>query len=299
MEIMRASRFAFLCLFVCGCFSSGLAAPTPQALQINAPSKQVAVYGAKLRYFDVGNGPVIILLHGLGGDANGWSATLPALASKYRVIALDQIGFGQSDKPFLQYRVATYVDFLDGFMRALKIERAALVGNSLGGWIAAAYALAHPQKVTKLVLVDAAGFAIPAEVNVRSLLFPATREGVRQLAGLIFYNRELFTSDAAVDLLFAQRIVNNDGYAIEKLTESIARNEDVLDGKLGAIKQPTLIVWGREDKLTPLLFAERFKREIPQAQLVIIERCGHVPQIEKPVEFNAALMKFLGEPAAN
>jgi triacylglycerol lipase len=253
------------------------------------------VFGAKIHYQEAGSGPVVILLHGLGGDAGNWTPTIAPLAQKYRVIVPDQIGFGRSDKPFLNYRVGTLVDFLDGFYRELKIDKATLVGNSLGGWAAAAFALAHPQKVERLVLVCSAGFALTASVDPRVLngLNPSTRDAIKQVMSLVFYNAQLFASDAAVDQFFARRVTAGDGYTIQRFIDSIGRGEDTLDGKLSAIKQPTLIIWGREDGLTPLALGERFKKEIAGSQLVIFEKCGHVPQLEKAAEFNTTLMKFL------
>src|SRR5262245_39605052 len=128
--------------------------------QSAAPAtKQVEIFGQKIVYVEAGSpsNPRVILLHGLGGDSSHWAMNVPALAEKYHVFALDQIGFGTSDKPGLNYRVAVLVEFLGGFFKKLGIEKATLVGNSLGGWTAAAFTLAEPQKVEKLVLVDAAG----------------------------------------------------------------------------------------------------------------------------------------------
>ncbi len=263
-------------------------------------SKEATIYGVKIHYLEAGSGPTVILLHGLGGNATNWFLNTSVLAQKFRVIVPDQIGFGRSAKPFLNYRVGTYVDFLDAFYKELKIERASLVGNSMGGWIAAAYALAHPERVERLVLVDAAGFAPPVDfdINRLSLLNPSTREGIKQLASLVFYNKQLFTSDAAIDLMLTQRIAAGDGYTIQSLNQSIARREDMLDNRLAAIKHPTLLIWGREDGLTPLAeFGERFKKEIPHSQLIVFGECGHVPQVEKAADFNAAVMKFLSTPS--
>ena len=109
----------------------------------------------------------------------------------------------------------------------------------------------------------------------------------------LFYNKQLFASDAAVDAFFTRRMTAGDGYTIQRFIDSIVHGEDVLDNKLSAIKHATLIVWGREDGLTPLAMGERFKKEIAGSELLIIEKCGHVPQLEKAAEFNAALMKFL------
>ncbi len=273
-------------------------APSASAAQA-APalsSKEASVFGQKIYYQEAGSGPVVVLLHGLGGNTHNWDLNVPELSRKFRVIVPDQIGFGGSDKPFINYRIGTYVDFLDMFLTQLKVERASLVGNSMGGWVAASYALKHPARVERLVLVDAAGFAPPKEFDLSSLsgLNPSTRDAMRQLAGLVFYNKTLSTNDAFVDAMLAARISAGDGYTIQRLVESIYRGEDMLDGRLSAIKQPTLILWGREDGLTPLAReGEKFKQGIPHAQLQVFEQCGHVPQVEKAVEFNAAVLKFL------
>jgi pimeloyl-ACP methyl ester carboxylesterase len=258
--------------------------------------REVVVFGQKIHYVEAGSGPVLVLLHGLGGNTANWAFNVPALAQKFRIVVPDQIGFGRSDKPFINYRIATYVDFLDKFLSELKIERASLVGNSMGGWVAASYAIKYPARVERVVLADAAGFAPPKEFNLSELsgLNPSTRDEMRRLATLVFYNKALFTSDAAVDVMLAARMSAGDGYTIERLVESIYRGEDMLDGRLSALKQPTLILWGREDGLTPFAReGERFKQGIPHAQLVIFEQCGHVPQVEKAAEFNAAVLKFL------
>ncbi|HWS55547.1 MAG TPA: alpha/beta fold hydrolase [Pyrinomonadaceae bacterium] len=275
-------------------FAATAAAQTTVAL----PAKEAVVFGQKIHYVDVGSGPVVVLLHGLGGNTTNWAFNTLPLSQKFRVIVPDQVGFGKSDKPLVNYRVGTYVDFLDKFLAGLKVERASLVGNSMGGWIAAAYALRHPSKVERLVLVDAAGFAPPKEFDLAALsgLNPSTRDDMKRLAGMVFYN-PLMKSDAAIDMLLTQRLSAGDGYTIQSLVESIHRGEDMLDGKLAALKQPVLIVWGREDGLTPLAReGEKFRRGIPHAELVVFEQCGHVPQVEKAAEFNAAVLKFLGAP---
>ncbi|HEX7318293.1 MAG TPA: alpha/beta hydrolase [Pyrinomonadaceae bacterium] len=290
MKQHRQVLFALL-FTLCLAATATAQAPVPQA------QKEAVVFGQKIKYVDAGSGPVVVLLHGLGGNSTNWAFNTPALAQKFRVVVPDQIGFGQSDKPLINYRVGTYVDFLDKFLAELKVERVTLVGNSMGGWVAALYALRYPSKVERLVLVDAAGFAPPKEFDLNALagLNPSTREEMKRLAGMVFYN-PLFKSDAAIDLLLAQRLSAGDGYTIQRLVESIHHGDDMLDGKLGAIKQPALIVWGRDDGLTPLAReGEKFKREMPSARFVVFEQCGHVPQVEKVSEFNAALLKFLSQ----
>jgi triacylglycerol lipase len=126
--------------------------------------KTITVFGQTIHYFDMGSGPVVVLLHGLGSRKDDWLPVLEPMAQKYRLLVPDQIGFGKSDKPLLDYSVQTYVDFLNEFLRQLKVEKASLVGESLGGWIAALYVAeigggSHLIPVEKLVLVDAAGHA--------------------------------------------------------------------------------------------------------------------------------------------
>ena len=178
-------------------------------------SKETTVFGQKIHYVEAGSGPTVILLHGLGGSSEVWQFNLTALAEKYHVVVPDQIGFGKSDKPLVNYRIRTYVDFLDQFCKQLKIERASLVGNSMGGWIATAFTAAFPDRVDKLVLVDAAGYAPPKDIDTRTFyaLNPTTREGTRVLLGKVFYNK-LFQTDAAVEQAIASRLAAGDGYTV-------------------------------------------------------------------------------------
>ena len=256
--------------------------------------KDVVVFGQKIHYVEDGAGPAVILLHGLGGSSQVWQLNIAPLAEKFHVFVPDQIGFGKSDKPLVNYRIRTYVDFLDQFCKQLKIERATLIGNSMGGWIAAHFAAAFPDRVDKLVLEDAAGYAPPKDFDTRVFygLNPTTREGMKVLIAKVFYNK-MFLTDAAIDQAIAGRLAAGDGFTIKSITESIIRGEDFLDAEVKTIKQPTLLVWGREDGLTPLADGERFKRDIAGSQLAVIDQCGHVPNVEKAAEFNAIILKFL------
>jgi pimeloyl-ACP methyl ester carboxylesterase len=312
----RAQRQLLISLVsVTALILGGSVAPAAQQREVNTSSTAFArgiqttipqsegtatVYGVKIHYVEAGSGPVVVLLHGLGGNTTNWAFNIAPLAHKYRVIVPDQIGFGQSDKPPINYRINTYVDFLDAFLKGLKIERASLVGNSMGGWVAAAYTIAHPEKVERLVLVDAAGFSFAPGFDTGQLikLNPSTREGMKELVSRVFYNKLIFMSDAFIDASMAARINAGDGHTIRSITESIIRREDFLDNRLAAIKQPTLIIWGREDGLLPLADGQRFQKEISNSQLIVFDQCGHVPQIEKATDFNTALLKFLAAPPA-
>lgn len=271
------------------------ASVTTFASQATTPvEKDTLVFGQKIYYVEAGSGPTVILLHGLGGSARGWQPNIGPLAEKFHVIAIDQIGFGKSDKPLTNYRIRTYVDFLDQFCKQQKITRASLVGSSMGGWIAVLFAAAFPDRVDKIVLADAAGYAPPKDIDPRIFyaLNPTTREGMKALTAKVFYNK-FFLTDAAIDVSMAARLAAGDGYTIKSITESIIRGEDFLDETVKTVKHPTLIIWGREDGLTPLADGQRFNKDIAGSKLVVFDQCAHVPNFEKPAEFNTAVINFL------
>ncbi|HXX27840.1 MAG TPA: alpha/beta fold hydrolase [Terriglobales bacterium] len=265
--------------------SLALALPNPP------PEKVAVVYGQNIRYIEAGQGPAVILLHGLGAVKEIWTANWEALSAGHHVYALDQIGFGHSDKPLLEYKIATWVDFLHGFMQSENIHQATLVGNSLGGWIALEFAAQHPEMVDRLVLVDSAGLAWGQGGPVIDLN-PSSIAGWRTLLEALFYDKKM-VSDQFVLRVFTDHMRNNDGYTIERALAGFALAQ-FEDDKLGSIHLPTLVVWGREDELISVTRAEKFRNGIPGAKLVVFEQCGHVPQLEKPDDFNRAVLDFLG-----
>jgi pimeloyl-ACP methyl ester carboxylesterase len=268
------------------------------ALQAQAPQdKTIAVFGANIHYIEAGDSsrPVVILLHGLGSNTSAWQFNIRPLAQQFHVFAIDQIGFGQSDKPMLKYRAATYADFLDKFMSLAHIEKASLVGNSMGGWVAALTAIKYPNRVDKLVLADAAGIR-PDMVDMKlvdSLNF-STRDEVRELSKRVFYNQIIFGSDAAIEAAMQARVSAGDGYTINSLIESVKREEDFIDSRLAEIKTPTLVIWGAQDGLLKPSDGEKFNRGIAGSKLIVFDKCGHVPQLEKAADFNKAVLAFLG-----
>ncbi len=253
------------------------------------PEKTAVVYGQNIRYIEAGQGPAVILLHGLGSVKEIWSANIGALSAKYHVYAPDQIGFGHSDKPLLEYKIVTFVDFLQAFMQSQNISKATLVGNSLGGWIAIDFAAQHPEMVDKLVLVDSAG--LPWGKAPAVDLNPASLADMRTLLDSIFYGKKMVTEQFVLQA-FTNHVRNNDAYTIQRTLAGFAQNQ-FEDGKLSSIHAPTLVVWGREDELILVSSGEKLREGIPQAKLVIFEQCGHIPQLEKPAEFNQALIDFL------
>ena len=281
-----AAMLAAVSLFA---FSHNALAQSQPALPME---KGASVFGQNIRYDEAGEGPVVIFLHGLGAVKEIWMPSLAALAPNYHVYAIDQIGFGHSDKPLLDYKIATFVDFLQGFMKAQNISKATLVGNSLGGWIALDFAVQHPAMVERLVLVDSAGLPW-MKPNATVDLNASSEAATRTLLESLFYDKKMVTDDF-VRQVFVDRMRNNDGYTIQRTLAGFATPQ-FDDTKLGSIHAPTLLVWGREDELIPVASGEKLRDGISGAKLVVLEKCGHVPQIEKPAEFNQALLEFLGK----
>ncbi len=257
------------------------------------PQQEVLVKGRRIVYYEAGKGSVVILIHGLGADAHNWGANIGPLAANYRVIALDQIGYGQSEKPVMRYTVETFVDYLHDFMVALNIPKASLVGNSLGGWVALDFAIRHPKMVEKLVLVDAAGLhpAVPLKLPEGGLQ-TLTPRNTRWFFDLMTANKEWATADLGL-ISYESHAKNGDTYTVASSLAEMATGQEFEDYKLDKVKAPTLIIWGRDDMLLPMKMGEHFHQGIAGSQMIVIDGAAHVPMMGKPDEFNAAVIKFL------
>jgi pimeloyl-ACP methyl ester carboxylesterase len=266
--------------------------------QAKAKPGQIAhVRGHQIWYQDVGKGAPIVFLHGLGASSLSWLFTLPTFARHRRAIALDHIGHGRSDKPPLTYRITDFVDYLEGFLDQLNLSQVDLVGNSLGGWVAARLAVRRPELVRRLVLVGSAGLQPSPEIRARleKVPFaPRTLADTRTILSLCFYNKVRYVNRVSVTLSYLlRRLEANHGTVESVIAAASVDPEEWMDHLVGKVRAHTLVLWGRHDELMPLEFAERYAREIPGAQLEILEECGHVPQIEKPRDFNRVLADFL------
>jgi pimeloyl-ACP methyl ester carboxylesterase len=271
----------------------------PASGQGQPADKTITVFGEAIHYFDMGSGPVVVLLHGLGSRKEDWLPVLEPMAQKFRLLVPDQIGFGRSDKPLLDYSIQTYVDFLNEFLRQLKVEKASLVGESLGGWIAGLYVAeigggAHLIPVERLVLVDAAGLKQDKPIPD---LNPSSLAAMRGLMEAVFYDTSWLNEDA-LRKIFTDKLAAHDGYTVRSLLGNPALGTERLDDRLASIKVPTLVAWGKQDKLLPIGAGERYAAGIAGAKLVSFEKCGHVPPIEKTEEFVTAVAAFLSSSAS-
>ena len=270
-----------------------------------APAKQpedktIAVFGQTIHYWDVGSGPVLVLVHGLGSSKDGdWGKVVAPLSQKYRVIAPDQIGFGRSDKPLLDYKIQTYVDFLNEFLRELKVQKASLMGESLGGWISALYVVewsggAHLVPVEKLMLVDAAGLKQDKPIPN---LNPSTLADMHKLMEAVFYDTSWLTEEV-LQKAFADKLAKHDSYTVHSILTSPTLPAERLDDRLVNIHIPTLVLWGKEDALLPITSGERYAAGIPGAKFESFEQCGHVPPVEKTAAFLSAVEGFMNQASA-
>jgi pimeloyl-ACP methyl ester carboxylesterase len=271
----------------------------------------VDVEGLPIRYLVAGEGPPLVLLHGAGDNALDWRWVIPDLAATHRVYAPDLPGSPDSARPAADYSPAFFERFVAGFLDALEIGPATFVGNSFGGLIALRLALSEPARVTALVLVDSAGLgrAInPAftSVNVLGLSeaaipFWRTPVGAYQRAwgrtALLFAH-----SPRTVPrewLAEQRRLALSPGYLEAHMTVLRAQvgpvgQREVLVDRLPSLKMPTLVVWGARDRVFPESQAREAVARLPEGSLAIIPDCGHMPHVECPDRFLAALGEFIG-----
>jgi pimeloyl-ACP methyl ester carboxylesterase len=175
-------------------------------------------------------------------------------------------------------------------------DKTSIVGNSLGGWVATMFATAHPARLTKLVLVDSAGYGEDPAQMVRDYLSqfdPSTVAAAERFLGSMNPEDQRLVEAAAV-AYFARRLARDDGYAVASLVESIMRGEDVLGPEVKQIGAPTLVVWGRNDPIIPLRVGQLLARDIPNARAAVLDGCAHRPQTECAPAFIRAVEQFLG-----
>jgi 2-hydroxy-6-oxonona-2,4-dienedioate hydrolase len=277
------------------------AVPLIQA-QVDAgvAARDVTVLGFKLHYLEAGKGAPVVLLHGLGGDGSRWQPNIAPLAKDFHVFALDQIGFGQSDKPLANYHTGMLAEFLVDFLKAVGLPRASLVGNSMGASVALYTAVNYPDKVDRIVLADGGGFrdantaAAPPTAETlrrRQLQNSVTRQETRDFFNILFHDKSLVT-DKMVDDQLAMRL--RSAFTIARIQESGEKGiASLTEEQVRAVRTPTLIVWGKYDELANPAGADRLERTIPGAKKVLIDNCGHLPQLEKAAEFNEIVRRFL------
>lgn len=272
------------------------------------PVHAVTVDGSRIAYLDEGGGPPVILVHGFGGSMWQWEYQQAALASHYRVITLDLPGSGLSDKPELAYTPDEMVAFFRGFMDALGIQKASLVGNSMGSGLVIGTALTHPERVDRVVLISGLPKGVREKLTGRLI-----RRAVETSAPvwLIRFGNWLAGRWVTEDVL--KEIVHDHSRLTPAVIERSYQNrqrphlipplmamartlpqwEKGFARRIGEIRQPTLVIWGEQDKVFPPEVGRELQATITGASFALIPKAGHMPQWEQPEVVNPLLITFL------
>ena len=263
--------------------------------------RTAVVNGSTIRYWVEGSGQNLLLVHGLACSIEFWRYNVGPLAGGCRVYAMDLPGCGRSDKQVTEFSLAYGASFLRGFMDALGIGRATLVGHSLGGALCAQFAVQFPERTRALILVDSAGFGRELHWFLRLWSLPLLGDLVFRAVQRAFPAlKSSSISDEWVQ--GAAKMLRMPG--VREAALRIARTGASLRGQreelfhdlhasLGSLSLPALIVWGDCDPAVPVSHADRAKSLIPSSTVRIMHGRGHIPQVERPAEFNALLLDFL------
>ncbi|MHB8301813.1 MAG: alpha/beta fold hydrolase [Acidobacteriaceae bacterium] len=236
-------------------------------------SRYVQVGPYRVHYFVGGTGKPLLLIHGLGGRAEDWAPEMPAYTKHgFRVYAIDLLGCGRTSRPDIAYSMQQQADMVNGFLDALHVQQADVAGWSMGGWVAMMLTLAHPERVRRLVLMDSAGLLFKAKVGP-SIFEPKTRAQLARLWDMLTPKARPIPSFVGRDAL---RWMERNAWVTHRTVKAMLQGHDLLDGRLGQIHVPVLIVWGAQDALIPPSSGEQMHREMLQSVLELYQGCGHL-----------------------
>jgi pimeloyl-ACP methyl ester carboxylesterase len=272
------------------------------------PIKTVFVHDQQIAYLDVGRGPTVILIHGFGGSMWQWEHQQQALSQHFRTVTLDLPGSGLSDKPDIDYLPNQMLDFCIGFMDALQIPHAVLIGNSMGAGLAIGMALTHPSRVDRLVLIGGLPSHVMAKLTSRSF-----RQALETRAPwwLVSFGNWLFGGMVTDSVL--KEIVHDHSLLTPAVIERSHRNrrrpgimkpimairnalpawETDFAPHLTTIAHPTMIIWGEFDRVFPIAVGEELHHRIRGSTFVKVPHAGHMPQWEQPALVNRSLITYI------
>ena len=260
----------------------------------------------RIHYHEAGTGTALVLLHGSGPGVSGWSnfrGNFPVFAERFRTVLMDMPGFGKSERPeFDRAYPRVAADALARLLDALGIDKAHLLGNSMGGYVALEFALAYPDRVGRLVLMGPGGLAV-------NILGPEQSEGARRLGEFMMAPSKK-AMEAWVDTMVANKAVVDDALIEERLANaqapgalesamaifmSLGQHPEPIPlwARLKEMKAPTLVTWGRDDRMLPVEGSLLGFRQLPNAELHIFSKCGHWAQVERKDDFERVAIEFL------
>ena len=257
--------------------------------------KFVTINRNKIRYLEDGDSDRnLILLHGLGGYAERWSNTMPFLAKKFHLFVPDMIGYGQSDKPTADYTPEYFAKYIFDFMERLGIKETSLIGTSLGGQVVIECASTQSPTINKIILISPAGImrkSTPVlDAYTMAALYP-TKEAIKNAYQM------MVGPDKQVSEISVERFLHNMSRPNAKMVFlstllGLKNAPDIFD-KLEKISVPTLLIWGKEDKLIPFEYSKQFIASIKNCKFIPMEGCGHSPYVEDPEKLSDLVLEFL------
>ncbi len=276
---------------------------------MNFDLRHVSIHGHDIGYRMAGEGPALLMIHGIAGSSRAWREVMPTLARHYTVIAPDLIGHGQSDKPVGDYSLGAYAGGMRDLLGVLGVERATMVGQSFGGGVALQLAYQHPECCERLVLVDSGGLGrevswvlrlmtLPGTELIMPALFPSlVRERGNDISRMLYRRGvrmgrigEMWSAYASLT-----KSANRQAFVrtIRAVIDPGGQTVSAMDRLHLAAQLPTLIVWGKNDTIIPVSHAHAAHEAIPGSRLEIIDDCGHFPHVEDPERFLDVLLEFL------
>ena len=288
---------ALLTMLVCtsGCLSFHRGAMPGEP----ASATYVTLGDTRVRYLDVGKGSAVVLIHGFASSLETWAGVIPVLARSHRVIALDLKGFGWTDRPEGDYSPHAQAQLVSALMKERGIQSAAIVAHSWGSSVALDLALTEPEKVTRLALYDAWVY----EEQIPSFFHLARASGIGEILFGLFYDQrpdERLGAAFYDPTIVSEELVEAVELALERpgtkaaaLAAARGQRFTQIQDQYKNITVPTLLLWGREDKVTSLAVGERLSLDVPKARLIVYPRCGHLPMLEAATASTDDLERFI------
>jgi len=276
---------------VSACASIAPSSTSPSAATSTFTTKTLQVGDKSLAYFERGSGPPVVIIHGVGGHKEDWRGVADALAKTHRVFAIDMLGFGESSKTGDDLSMPVQAAAVKALLDAHGVDKADIVGNSVGGWVATTFAATYPASVKRLVIIDGAGFKAMFEGTPPVNFDPNTVEEMQALINITINSDVAKTPGLAEKALTAYKASGEK--AISPTWGRSLYGSPRMEELFPKVKAPTLVLWGADDKLFPSVLCDAFAAQIAGATCQKIPNAGHFPQIDNGAATTAALATYL------
>jgi len=255
-------------------------------------SHYVQVGGYRVHYYEGGDGPPVVFVHGLGAESLNWVPAMLDMRHQYHVYAIDLLGHGDSEKPDIAYSIEQQSEMLHQFLATQNIKSADVVGVSMGGWVALKLAVDHPDVVNRLVVADSAGLKFQTNLTVKNFL-PATAEEFNTFMTMLTPRQ--YPAPYPLRRAFLNRVAEH-AWITRRIFSSFLTYQDVLDGRLQQVKAPVLVIWGKQENMIPLSVGKEMKQQLPNASMVVCADSGHLAVFECWNKLEPEVATFLSSP---